>query len=444
MMTPLLFLKAATKPLLKTVAFAQGTAAAFWTFPAVLGSAILIAWGAEAAQFLISQGLALAILAWLQTLPEFAVEAVIAWEAGKVVAMDPNSMAAIHATSLMTANFTGSLRLLVGLGWPMIYATAAFFYRRNNQGKKLDGIELEDEHSVEVVFLLICIMYFCIVYVKGTLSWVDSLLLTLIYAVYLVFLNKIPPQEEEKMDDLDRIPRFILRQRRIMRNSIIGALFVGGGAILYFSAHPFLESLKGIALSLGISTFVFVQWVAPFLSEFPEKVSAFNWARRVTTAPLAVMNMVSSNINQWTMLVAMLPLAYAFALGGFGTIVFDEHQKLEILMTIGQSLLGALLLSNMRFSWWEAALLFALWLIQFMLSGFEKPQDPGVEFNAMAAQIGNLLSTTAQRIEVLAHRGKEIITALYFVWSAILLIAGFFGRGFKAIQIFPRLIREHW
>jgi len=45
----------------------------------MLASAFLVAWGAEAAQFLISQGLALAILAWLQTLPEFAVESVIAW-----------------------------------------------------------------------------------------------------------------------------------------------------------------------------------------------------------------------------------------------------------------------------------------------------------------------------------------------------------------------------
>jgi hypothetical protein len=59
--------------------------------------------GADAAQFLISQGLALAIRAWLQTLPEFAVEGAIAWEAGK----DPEK---IH---LITANFTGSLRLLV-------------------------------------------------------------------------------------------------------------------------------------------------------------------------------------------------------------------------------------------------------------------------------------------------------------------------------------------
>src|SRR6266853_31333 len=57
--------------------------AAIWTFPSILLSAFLVAWGAEAAQFLMSQGLALAILAWLQTLPEFAVEAVIAWDAGR-------------------------------------------------------------------------------------------------------------------------------------------------------------------------------------------------------------------------------------------------------------------------------------------------------------------------------------------------------------------------
>ena len=27
---------------------------------------------------------------------------------------------------------------------------------------------------------------------------------------------------------------------------------------------------------------VFIQWVAPFVSEFPEKTSAFAWTRRVT------------------------------------------------------------------------------------------------------------------------------------------------------------------
>src|SRR5436189_6199683 len=112
--------------ILKLIKMAAGSAAkvspwtAFWTFPSILASAFVIAWGAEAAQFLISQGLALAILAWMQTLPEFAVEAVIAWEAGRD----------LTKTHLVIANFTGSLRLLVGLGWPMIYFVPAALRRQ--------------------------------------------------------------------------------------------------------------------------------------------------------------------------------------------------------------------------------------------------------------------------------------------------------------------------
>src|SRR3954453_10440820 len=127
---------------------------ALWTFPSILLSAFVIAWGAEAAQFLISQGLALAILAWLQTLPEFAVEAVIAWEAGK----DPSK------THLAIANFTGSLRLLVGLGWPLIYFVAAIFRR------KLVAVKLEKEHSVEIFGLFLPLVYFTFIWWKGTLT----------------------------------------------------------------------------------------------------------------------------------------------------------------------------------------------------------------------------------------------------------------------------------
>src|SRR6185503_11565119 len=111
-MLKLTLFKAITKPVAAKLAFLQGAASAVWTFPSVLGSAILIAWAAEAAQFLVSQGLALAILAWLQTLPEFAVEAVIAWDAGVTMRTSTNHYEVRHATALMTANFTGSLRLI--------------------------------------------------------------------------------------------------------------------------------------------------------------------------------------------------------------------------------------------------------------------------------------------------------------------------------------------
>jgi cation:H+ antiporter len=337
-------------------AAAAGWGSALWTFPSVLLSAMLIAWGAEAAQFLISQGLALAILAWLQTLPEFAVEAVIAFEASK-------DASKIH---LVTANFTGSLRLLTGLGWPMIYGTAALFHRRKYK-KPIGEIKIEDEHSIEVVGLVIPILYFVYIYFKGTLSLYDTAVLTFIYAAYLWILRKIPPQGEEGIEEMELIPRTILSFSKPVRNAIIISLFVGGGLILYFVAHPFLESMLAVAVSMGISQFVFVQWVSPFLSEFPEKVSAFHWARQVKSAPMALMNMVSSNINQWTMLVAMIPVVYCYGLGDPSAVIqFDHHQREEILLTLAQAFVGFMFLLNMSFSWYEALGLFVLWLIQFL------------------------------------------------------------------------------
>ena len=113
-------------------------------------------------------------------------------------------------------------------------------------------------------------------------------------------------------------------------------------------------------------------WVSPFLSEFPEKLSAFYWAKKVTKAPMALINFVSSSINQWTILVAMIPFIYSFGVGRIACVVFDDHQKLEILLTIVQSYLGFLFLASMDFRLFEAAALFVLWLVQFLVPGIRE------------------------------------------------------------------------
>lgn len=339
----------------EALASAPSAWSAIWTFPSILLSAFIIAWGAEAAQFLMSQGLALAILAWLQTLPEFAVEAVIAWEAGR----DPSK------THLAIANFTGSLRLLVGLGWPMIYFVAAAFGWK--QTRSFVRVELEPEHSVEVFGLLLPILYFLFIWWKGSLTVWDAFPLSGFYFLYLFVLWKIPPRQEneEALEDLGLVPRKVLAMSSGKRAIAIWALFIAGGAILFFAAHPFLNSMLAIATSLGVSTFVFVQWVAPFLSEFPEKLSAFYWARKVKTANVALMNMVSSNINQWSILTAMLPILFVISAGTIKPLAFDEMQRQEILLTILQSFLGFLLLLNLELKFHEAVVLFVFWLVQF-------------------------------------------------------------------------------
>ncbi|HJR64017.1 MAG TPA: hypothetical protein VJ803_09955 [Gemmatimonadaceae bacterium] len=338
---------------------------ALWTFPSMLFSAFLVAWGAEAAQFLISQGLALAILAWLQTLPEFAVEAVIAWQAGE----DPVSCFVAEPppgcrSHLAIANYTGAIRLLIGLGWPMIYGVAAFFKRR--QGGKLGHIQLDDEHCVEVLATVPPVLYFFWVWYKGSLDLIDAAVLLAMYIGYLGILWRFPPQQEESLADAPAVARWAYTRPGLGRYAAISGLFIVGGSLIYFTAHPFLESMLAVAISLGVSEFVFVQWVAPFLSEFPEKVSAFHWASRITKAPMGLMNMLSSNVNQWTVLAAMIPIVFSISRGEPAALPFDGIQREEILLTVMQSVVAVLLLINMRFEWWNAALLFTLWLVQFL------------------------------------------------------------------------------
>lgn len=362
----------------------EGPWAVLWTAPAILGAAMVIAWGAEAAQFFIAQGFALAILAWLQTLPEFAVEAVLAWK---------------QQTPLLLANLTGALRLLTGFGWPMIYFVAAFAHRRST-GKPLRRIVLEDMHSVEIAGLCLPVLYMWLVYWKATLDLWDAIVLVVMYVAYLAILTRVPPEKEGK-EELGFVPKSVVDMAPTARVLSITALFGVGGALIYFAAEPFLGSLLAIATALGVPNFLFIQWVAPFVSEFPEKISAFHFARTVRGAPMALMNMVSSNINQWTLLAAMLPIVFSISLGRPAAITFDEQQRLELLMTLGQQLVGILFLVNMELLWWEAAALFLLFMIQFVLSAF--PSAPGV-------------------VGYLSVHIHDWVTKTYYAWAGVEIV----------------------
>jgi cation:H+ antiporter len=225
----------------------------------------------------------------------------------------------------------------------------------------------------------------------------------------------MPPEAAEAIEDLERIPRAIVRAPRPWRIGLVGGLFVAGGALIYFTAEPFLASLLAVSAAIGVPNFIFVQWLAPFVSEFPEAVSAYYWARSVERAPMALMNLVSSNINQWTLLAAMLPIVFSLSKGVPAAIIFDSRQELELLMTLGQSLVGALFLINMELAWWEATALFALWLIQFLFS-IAAPQAP-------------------------IH---WYVTMAYLVWAAVEIVRLFFGRRQPlAFRYFGEMWRSH-
>jgi len=323
----------------------------FLSFSGVILAAILISWGAEAAQFVVSQGLAIAIIALLQVVPEFMVEATIAWRG---------------ETDLMLANVTGSNRLLLGVGWSMVFLVTDVSSRIRN-GRGIGHIELRRETYIQVLMLMASSGYFAFVLLHGLLDIVDGILLVAFFAGYMVLLKRLPEEDAEKKEDLLTMPRYLASLPRPRERFYkLAGLFAIGGLTMWAMAEPFLDSMKIIAAGVGVTTFLFVQGIAPFLSEFPETVTAFYWARSVRLAPMALLNLISSKVSQWTLLVPMIPLVYGVSLGRWEGISLTAHQEQEVFLSLMMTLYGGVTLLKLRFTRLNAISLFVLWLVQFV------------------------------------------------------------------------------
>jgi cation:H+ antiporter len=379
----------------------SGYSVAFLTFGAVVAAALLIAWAAEASEFSISKGLALAIVAIVQTIPEYFVEGTIAWKAGK----DPLNCTVNCWIPNVIANFTGANRLLTGLGWPLILFTVMIQKRRNGRTGPT-SIALRKEQSVELIFMMGSSLYYLFVILRGELSILDSLILGATFVGYMWLLFRLPTEREGPEEVLEGPPRALMEMKPVARRlgAIVG-LFVFAALTFVFVTDAFVESIRTIALSFLVpflgsgAVFFSIQWIAPVLSEFPEKVSAFNWARTIRLAPTALLNFMSSSVNELTALVALIPIVFVISSGNLtGTIPIGQHD-VEIFLTMAQSLYACAALLDLEYDVSNATILFALWVISTAI----------VEIRLVVGIIFLILATA----EVIAQRKKILVFSAF-------------------------------
>ncbi len=317
---------------------------AIWYGVAIVGAAFILSWAAEAFQLDVSAGLALALLALIAILPEYVVDASFA-----ILAAEDPSYA-----GYAVANMTGANRLLIGLAWPLV---VAIVWIRSRQR----GISLAPSHGLEIVALLAATLYAFILPFKGNLTLIDFVILVSIFIFYVWRLTKQPAEDVHLVGPAMTIGGLPTVTRRI----VTGALTAIAAVVIILVAKPFAEALIGTGSSLGIDEFLLVQWVAPLASEAPEfvVVSIFAWRLAGESALGAL---ISSKVNQWTLLVAMLPLVYAFAMGSPAAFPLDDRQGQEVLLTAAQSLFAVALLLSRRLTLWGAGALFGLFAVQLV------------------------------------------------------------------------------
>ncbi len=340
-------------PLLQALIFGLG----------IMAAATLLTWASEVAETEMSAGLALVLLALIAVMPEYAVDLYFAWTA-------PHTPENAH---LAVANMTGGNRLLVGLAWPTIFFIFYWRYRR----KEMPVLR---SNALGILFLGAATIYSFTIPLRGNLSLIDTGVMFTIFAAYLYITSRAPPQTEREFIGPAAA---IAGLPTLPRRALVGFIFLYAAAVIFAAAEPFAEGLVHTGEDLGVDKFVLVQWVAPLASESPEFILAGLLAMRGRhDAGMTVL--LSSKVNQWTLLIGSLPLAYSVSGGTFHALSFDTRQAEEVFLTSGQSLFAVAIFVSLSMAWWEAGFLALLFMTQFFITNTSVRIGYGAAYSALA------------------------------------------------------------
>lgn len=253
---------------------------------------------------------------------------------------------------------------------------------------------------MELAFLSVATLYSLTLPLKNSITLVDAAVLVTLFVLYTVRISRAPAEEPHLVGPACWIGRFDVRRRRA---TVIG-LFVFAAAVILLCAEHFAEALVASGESLGVSEFLLVQWLAPLASEAPELLVACLYAWRLNTNA-ALGTLVSSKVNQWTLLVGTLPIAFAIASGGTHGLPIVGRQREELLLTAAQSAFAVAILVNLSMSVKEAGALFGLFMVQF-LAGALGPESIHDEVIFITAAVYLILAVA---LFVRSRRGVGVL-----------------------------------
>lgn len=332
-------------------------ATAAWTGVAIIGAAFLLSWSVELGEQDLPQSFALLVLALVSVLPEYAVDLTFAIKAAE----DPSY------AHYAVANMTGANRLLIGLGWTSVVLLACWRAKSNS-------LLIPAHHNLEMRFLLYSTLYSFTIPLKGELNVIDAVVLLLLFIAYVVAATKGHHGESELVGPAAFIDA---HTNTFGRRAVATFLLVYAAFAIFKSAEPFAESLVEMGHGLPIDEFLLVQWVAPLASESPEFLVALMFAWRMR-GDLGIGALISSKVNQWTLLVGALPVAFMVASGGWSGLPLDARQSEELFLTSAQSLLATALIIDLDFSRLEAIALTGLFGVQLVFPDAEVRMAFGV------------------------------------------------------------------
>jgi cation:H+ antiporter len=313
----------------------------------IVAGAFLLSWAAEVAQMDISASFAIAVLALVAVLPEYAIETVLAWQAG--ASYNPEIAEFTDEMGRVAANVTGSNRLLIGLGWSLVILI--YWLKRRTI------LDMRGTMGLEMAMIVIATALTALIFIFGEVNLLLAVALILLFVYYLWRSSTSESEEPE----LVGVARLVGALPPVQRRTVAGAFLVYAAGIILVAAEPFVEGLVETGVEFGIDEFILIQWLAPLASESPEIIVAVLFSLR-SNPTAGLTTLISAEVNQLTLLIGSMVVLFSASAGELLSFPLDDRQSIEFMLTTAVSVFAVLLIAPRVVHWWMGALLLALFI----------------------------------------------------------------------------------
>src|SRR5215204_5606928 len=200
----------------------------------------------------------------------------------------------------------------------------------------------------DMIFLILAAIISFVLFLDG-FNYIDGFIFMGLFVGYIIL--SLYEMRVEKRDKIANKNKELIVEQNISHDpnedkkkflKAIGTFLLGATGIL-FGAEPFIHSLEGLSVEIGISTVVLAVIISPIAGEMPEKISMMILARKgAAGASIAIANVLGSKILNNTLLLAVAVFAAMYSFGFDKVIEMTEILYYQIILVTIVTILAVL------------------------------------------------------------------------------------------------------
>lgn len=228
------------------------------------------------------------------------------------------------------------------------------------------------------IFLLATAVISLILFLDGY-DYVDGIIFVGIFIAYIfiaLYEMKLEMKENVFKDNAKEIGnKNNLGKKNNKKMVIAVGVFLAGALGILIGAEPFIHSMQGFSVEVGISAIVLAVILSPIAGEMPEKISMMILARKgAAGASIAIANVLGSKILNNSLLLAVAVFAAMVNFGFYETIEITEILFYQIILATFVTIIAVIPMFRRKIGLKFGFMLLFLYIVSILIQ-FILPQN---------------------------------------------------------------------